>query len=136
MSFEDKIEKEYLKLYKQKGYIPATACDLEYKLWLLFTNPRFKRQKTIVRKYLMNQVIKTRDNAPKQFLRDQGLRSKIEGGFGVEKKHSPFKTIEFRGLKSWQALIYTRNLRDLILSAFWADKGRRRNLTSSFELVI
>jgi len=126
------INRIYQKQYKSEGFLLADdeCCTVEFKLQFIWENSKNRSHRLAVGKFLRNQAHQKHIDSPKQYLAEQGLRSLIESGFGREKSHSMLKLVQFRGLKSWTALIGGRNFLDLLISLFSIDLGKRRNLTS------
>lgn len=129
---KDEIHRMYQKLWKHDDFLAADDpnCTIEFQLKFIWEHSSTDTHRKAVGKYLRNKAHKEYRESPKQYLSKQGPRSKIEGGFGVEKLFSPLKLVTMRTMRSWKSLISLRNFIDLLISVFRMDIGQKTNITS------
>lgn len=135
---EIRINDMYQRLFKHDDFLIADdpRCTMEFKLEFIWDHSPTDSHRKAVGQYLRNQAHLRYEETPKQYLSEKGFRSNIEGGFGVEKLHSILKSITFRGMKSWKALISIENFIDLLIAVFRMDLGKKRKLTSRKGIVV
>ncbi len=129
---EAEINRMYQRLFEHQQFLVGdhANCSLEFQLKFIWEHSTTDKHRKAVGMFLRNQAHQQYQESPKQYLAKQGFRSKIEGGFGVEKSFSILKLVIFRGIKSWKALISIRNFIDLIIAIFRMDLGQKTKLTS------
>jgi len=135
---EGEIRRIYQRMYKRDDFLLVDHCDcrLEFQLEYIWDHSKTDSHRKTVGVFLRNQYHLQQLESPKQYLQKQGVRSRIEGGFGVEKLFSILKLVIFRGNRSWKALIAIRNFIDLMIAIFRMDLGQKTKLTSWKGLVI
>lgn len=135
---QNEIHRMYQKLYKHDDFLVADNpnCSLEFQLEFIYDHTQTDRHRQAVGQFLRNRAHQKYVETPKQYLHEQGVRSIIEGGFGVEKSYSVLNLVKFRGIKSWKALISVRNFIDLIIAVFRMDLGEKTNLTSWTGIIV
>ena len=125
-------------MYKRDDFllVDHADCTLEFQLEYIWDHSKTDSHRKAVGVFLRNQYHLQQQESPKQHLQEQGVRSRIEGGFGVEKLFSILKLVIFRGKRSWNALVAIRNFIDLMIAIFRMDLGQKTKLTSWKGLVI
>ena len=129
---EDEINRMYQKLWKHEDFLlkDDEECTLEFQLKFIWNKSKTDSHRKSVGQFIRNKAQREYIDAPKQYLAKQGVRSRIEGDFGVIKLFSILKLVTMRKMTSWKALISLRNFIDLIVALFRMDIGQKTNITS------
>ena len=132
------INRAYQKCWQAPGFklVDEDDCDQLFMLEFIWRNSTTKVHKDLVPSRLVQKSQQLFYETPKQALARCGIRSRVEGNIGVDKKFTHLKITEFRGLCSWTALIGVKNLLSLVFAVYWMGLGRRRNLASSTGVVL
>lgn len=133
----DDINTAYQKLWKIDGFKRADKedCTLEFKLRFIWEHTTTDSHRELVSDYFVRHIQQWEKNIPEIQERLCNFRIAIEGGFGVEKKFSNLKLMEWCTFTSWKSVIALRTLIDWIVSLFWMHNGRTVNLTSTKTIV-
>lgn len=129
---EEEIYRMYQKLWEHEEFLPGDHkdCTLNFQLKFIWENSSTKSHRKAVGKFLRFKAQREYYETPKQYLAKQGVRSRIEGDFGVAKLFSILKLVTMRKTNSWKALISLRNFIDLLVALFRMDIGQKTNITS------
>lgn len=135
---EDEINRMYQKLWKHDDFLlkDDEECTLEFQLKFIWNNSTTDSHRKAVGRFIRNKAHREYIDTPKQYLAKQGVRSRIEGDFGVIKLFSILKLVTMRKMTSWKALISLRNFIDLIIALFRMDIGQKTNITSWKGIVV
>jgi len=129
---DEEIYRIYQRLWKHDDFLVGDHkdCTLDFQLQFIWDNSATDSHRLAVGKYLRYRTQREYYETPKQYLRKQGVRSRIEGDFGVKKLFSILKLVTMRKMNSWKALISLRNFIDLLVAVFRMDIGQKTNITS------
>jgi len=133
----DEINRVYQKLWKIDGFKPTDdeTCTLDFKLRFIWKHTTTDSHRDLVSNYFVRHIQQWETNIPEIKKRLCNFRQTIECGFGVEKKFSNFKLMEWCTFTSWKSVVAIRTLLDWITSIFWMHNGRTVNLTSTKSIV-
>jgi len=135
---EQEITQMYQKLWKQPGFKPEDDenCTHEFKLRFIWKHSPYAQHRLRIGEYFIMKIQQAHEFVPDITNQLCGIRSTIERGFGQEKRFSAIKAMEWCSFASRKSSYALRFLTDLVVSLFWMDQGRTKNLTSTATLVL
>jgi len=134
---ENELYRMYQRLWKHEDFLIGSHkdCTFDFQLKFIWENSTTTSHRMAIGKYLRYKAQREYYQTPKQYLSKQGVRSRIEGDFGVKKLFSVLKLVTMRNMNSWKALISVRNFIDLLIAVFRMDIGQKTNITSLKGIV-